>query len=458
MRRSEFGDELRELLLERNLTMRELARRIPIDAGQLSRVMNGKRLPSEELAQRCDEILGTDRALRLTAASVRSPMLDSAAPEVLPSSEQWHSADIVTALSEFTRKDLVMDRRQATRALATIVIGTALLEPVEQWFAGGSPEPSTGRRPSPVAFHEIERIENAAHLFRSWDDQFGGGLQRKAVVGQLNEVSDLLRDHWHAPVLRQRLFAVMSQLAETAATMSWDCGVAETAQAYYIMALRAAGQARDHLFGANVLAGMARQLLYLGRAGDALELVRLAQDGFTSATSGTNPAVVAMLKTREAWAHARQGRLGAFRRATSNAEDALRDDSAHDADTPYWIRYFDESELAGVTGGRLLETAHTQPHLAAEAAAQIERAIALRRPGILRSSALDYIGLAEARLLQGEPEEAARVGHEAASAVERTRSHRVQVTLAEFYRATQRSPATPPIAELQDRIRGLLAA
>ncbi len=31
-------------------------------------------------------------------------------------------------------------------------------------------------------------------MFRQWDAQCGGGLRRKAVVGQLHEVTDLLQE------------------------------------------------------------------------------------------------------------------------------------------------------------------------------------------------------------------------------------------------------------------------
>ncbi|WP_222932830.1 hypothetical protein [Nocardia yunnanensis] len=78
--------------------------------------------------------------------------------------------------------------------------------------------------------------------------------------------------------------------------MSWDSGQQATAQRYYVLAVRAARAAGDSAFAANSLAGMARQLLCLGRTADALELVRLAQDQAVNAT----PTVQAMLRTREA--------------------------------------------------------------------------------------------------------------------------------------------------------------
>jgi hypothetical protein len=332
-----------------------------------------------------------------------------------------------------------------------VVFGSALLEPLERWLASPA-ETSVPSRPGGIGYQELAQIEHAAQLFREWDDQFGGGLRRKAVIGQLNEVADLLRDT-HPPEIRRRLFGAMAQLAETAAIMSWDSGDQLLAQRYYVLALRAAKPAGDLAFAANIMAGMARQLLYLGHTSDALELVRVAQD---SAGQVATPTVRAMLHTREAWGFAKQGRLSAFRRATAKAEDALAD--ANRADDPHWITYFDHAELAGTTGGRLLDLAHEQPELADETAVHIERAVRERGPGHLRSAALDHIGLAETHLIQGELAEAARLGHEAAAIIEQTRSDRVRVKLVELYQHTTAHAAVPAIAELRERVRALVAA
>ncbi len=363
----------------------------------------------------------------------------------------WTAVDMVEIVSQFTRRDLTLDRREVARMLAGVVVGSALLEPLERWLSGGMEKPAAGR-PGSVGYQEVEQIENAARIFRDWDDEFGGGLRRKAVVGQLNEVADLLRDS-HPVEIRRRLFGAMAQLSETAPLMSWDSGRQALAQRYYLLALRASKAAGDRAFGANVMAAMARQLLYLGHAGDALELVRLAQEdsvGYATAS------VRSMLHTREAWAYAKLGRMSAFRRATGRAEDALAE--AKPTEDPYWITYFDVAELEGTAGGRLLELAHQDKRLADEAAGRISRAITLRRPGRLRSSALDQIGLAEARLIEGEMDEAARLGHHAAALVEQTPSDRVRVKLAELYQHSNAHADVPAIAGLRDRIRSLSAA
>ncbi len=151
-----------------------------------------------------------------------------------------------------------------------------------------------------------------------------------------------------------------------------------------------------------------------------------------------------------------RSRLAAFRRATSTAEDCLR--SAVPADDPYWISYFDEAELAGVTGGRLLEVAHRRSEYAEESASHIGRAVQLRRSHSLRSAALDQLGQAEIRLIQGEADEAGWLGSDATDTVAKTRSDRVRVKLVELYGYTEVYASVPSVAQLRDRIRAILNA
>ncbi|MFJ8364620.1 hypothetical protein [Streptomyces sp. NPDC093984] len=346
----------------------------------------------------------------------------------------------------------MMDRRAATRALAGAALsGAALLDSLEGWLQP-APAPEPGNRRGRIGMREVQELEGTARAFRAWDHRFGGGLRRKAVVGQLNEVASHLEEH-QAPDIERGLFRVMAYLGGTAATIAWDSGLQRQAQAYYLLALRAAHAGGDAAFGANVLAGMARQMLYRDRPQDALELVHVAQKG---AGRKAGARLRAMLHTREAWAYAALGRPSAFRRATEEAAEALAD--AETDDEPYWIAYFDEAELAGVTGGRLLEMARQQPKEHAEAAADsIRQAVKRRGPEAGRSHALDMIGLAECHFLMGDVVGAVDHTQHAVEAAARTQSTRVRAQLSQLYPYTVGRSVSPRVAEVRTMVRDLLS-
>ncbi|MET8829548.1 helix-turn-helix domain-containing protein [Streptomyces sp. NPDC004610] len=365
--------------------------------------------------------------------------------------EVWRPESTVNLAGELTRSDLVMNRRAATRALAGAALtGPPLLDTLEGFLqpAGGN---RSSQRQGRVGQREVEELESTARAFRAWDHRLGGGLRRKAVVGQLNEVASHLEEHQTAPVERG-LFRVMAHLGGTAATMAWDTGMQKQAQSYYMLALRAAHAGGDLAFGANVLAGMARQMLYKDRPQDALELVHLAQKG---AGKTVGPRVRAMLHTREAWSYAAMGRPAAFRRATQEAREALADSGADD---PYWIAYFDEAELAGVTGGRLLDMARSDPQYAEDAADHIRGALHRRGAEAGRSYALDLIGLAECHFLMGDVPGAVSNAHLAVDASTRTRSTRVRTQLSQLYPYTVGRSVSRTVGEVRSRIREVLSS
>ncbi|MFC5750492.1 helix-turn-helix domain-containing protein [Actinomadura rugatobispora] len=58
-----FGETLRRLIAEREIGVRELARRVPCDAGHLSKISHGIKRPSEQLASRLDDLLDANGEL-----------------------------------------------------------------------------------------------------------------------------------------------------------------------------------------------------------------------------------------------------------------------------------------------------------------------------------------------------------------------------------------------------------
>lgn len=65
-----FGEKLRALMAERELSQRKLAGLVPCDDGHLSKIANDRKRPSPELANRLDELLEANGTL---SALLRSP-------------------------------------------------------------------------------------------------------------------------------------------------------------------------------------------------------------------------------------------------------------------------------------------------------------------------------------------------------------------------------------------------
>ncbi|MQS35151.1 hypothetical protein [Streptomyces katsurahamanus] len=441
------------------LSQNKIGAACQLTPGKVSTIINGgQRVTSFDVVCRiADGLRIPGRLLGLAPRSWESqpaqqpaePSGDRAADDI-----PWRPDATAQLVVGLTRSDLVMDRRAMARALTVAAVtGTALLDPLEGWLLPAAKPvrpPHRGR----LGARDVAELEKSVRELRQWSRRFGGALRRKAVLGQLNEVAEALDEH-QTPAVETGLYRVMAQLAGTAATMAWDAGLHRRAQDYYRLALRAAHAGGDLVFGANVLAGMARQMLYRDRPDDALQLVQFAQEG---AREVMGPRVRAMLHTREAWALAAQGRLAGFERATARAAEALADAGPQE-DEPPWIAYFDRAELAGVTGGRLLELARRDPRRHAErAAADIRTALSARGAEAGRGHTLDLIGLAECRFLLGDIVGGAT---EAGRAIEVSRlnpSGRVRAQLEQLYPYTVEHHASGPVREARDGIRDLLSS
>uniref|UniRef100_UPI0009BCF6EB hypothetical protein n=1 Tax=Streptomyces viridosporus TaxID=67581 RepID=UPI0009BCF6EB len=297
------------------------------------------------------------------------------------------------------------------------------------------PEPdpvaSPGRARGRLSKPELDLLEATTVMFRQWDAQCGGGLRRKAVVGQLHEVTDLLQEPQPETTTR-RLFKVAAELAELAGWMSYDVGLQPTAQKYFVLALHAAKEAGDRPLGSYVLSSMSRQMIHLGRPEDALELIHLAQYGSRDCAS---PRTQSMLYAMEARAYANMGQPGRCKRAVRMAEDTFAEAAEWDEPDPDWIRFFSEAELYAENSHSFRDLAYVagrSPTYASLAEPLMQRAVELfgQESGEhQRSYALNLIGKATVHLLQREPEQGVVFATEAIKAAKKVRSERVNTRI-----------------------------
>ncbi len=231
--------------------------------------------------------------------------------------------------------------------------------------------------------------------------------------------------------------------------MSHDVGLEPTAQKYFVIAAQAAKEADDRPRAGEAISRAARQMMHLGRADDALDLMRAANAG---GGADALPRTRAMLHTVEAWAQAALGRSQATRRALGEAEELfVRDDAEAQ---PSWMQLFNEAELHGMQALVYRTLAEHDATAVPLAARHAGLAIELRaRNGRERSVLLDRITLASVHWLSGEPDEAHTQAKLAMASIGQTSSHRTWDRLREMYRLTARYQGLPVVDELRDELR-----
>ncbi|UCM90718.1 transcriptional repressor NsdA [Streptomyces marincola] len=467
-----------ELARQVNRRARQLgAHHVSTDTSRVRRWLDGEqprepipRILSELFSERFGCVVGVeDLGLRSLPRSAAVSGVD------LP----WAGPQTVALINEFSRSDLMLGRRGFLGTSLTMSAGPALIEPMQRWLVPtpGLPEPAPGARLSPLPVRdgsgarrmaglsepELSQLEASTAQFRRWDAQAGGGLRRKAVVGQLHEVTDLLQES-HGEDARRRLFRITAELSELAGWMSYDIGLQPTAQKYFVLALHAAKEAEDRPLGAYVLSKMSRQMIHLGRAEDALELIHLAQYG---SRERATPRTQSMLYALEARAYATLGQPPKCHRAVRMAEDAFAEAGPGDHD-PDWIGFFSEAELHAENAHSYRDLAYVagrSPAYLSRARPLMERAVELFAAeceadpagGHQRSYALNLIGMATVHLLDREAEACAERANHATALAGRLRSERVNNRLRKTWSAAERAfGRLPEVTQVTERLSGEL--
>ncbi|MET9502327.1 hypothetical protein ABZY42_11430 [Streptomyces sp. NPDC006622] len=425
-----------ELARQVNRRARQLgANHISTDTSRVRRWLDGEnprepipRILSDLFSERFGCVVSVEELGLRTARQV---------PSAIGVDLPWTGPQTVALLSEFSRSDLMLARRGFLGTSLALSAGPTLIEPMQRWLVPSPPAAHadadslpTSRARGRLSKPELELLESTTVMFRQWDAQCGGGLRRKAVVGQLHEVTDLLQEPQPEATSR-KLFKVAAELAELAGWMSYDVGLQPTAQKYFVLALHAAKEAGDRPLGSYVLSSMSRQMIHLGRPEDALELIHLAQYGSRDCAG---PRTQSMLYAMEARAYANMGQPGRCKRAVRMAEDTFADADDWDEPDPDWIRFFSEAELYGENSHSYRDLAYVagrSPTYASLAEPLMQKAVDLfaKDGEHQRSYVLNLIGMATVHLLRQEPEQSAVLAAQAMKAAKRVRSERVNTRI-----------------------------
>jgi tetratricopeptide (TPR) repeat protein len=357
-------------------------------------------------------------------------------------------------MARFTVADLA-SRRDVLKALAALG-GSTLTWPVSHWAAALGP--MTGARRAPIGVDEVAELENAARVFRRWDAQNGGGLHRKAVVGQLRATNELLEGS-RPPELQRRLFGLTAELAQIAGWMTYDSGMHGVAQRYFVLALRACREGGEPALAAKIIGDMADLSHTLGRHDDELELLRTAIRGLGARRLGTNAAELFGLQAR---AYAELGQEPEARRSVDASLDAYRASLVEPL--PDWSYYLSEASVAGLATDTYTElAARSGSKREATAYASIAEqhaagASSLRDELFVRSRVFDAVRLAMIRMAQGEPAEAARIAGHALDLADNVSSTLVVDELMRFRSGLASHYSTvPEVQQFQLHLRTYLA-
>jgi transcriptional regulator with XRE-family HTH domain len=413
----DFASLVRSLLTDRKMSANALAQEIPVDAGHLSRVLNGKRRPSLDLARGCDRVFGTGELL---ADAVRGSA---------------RSTEEARGQAEVEVADGLAARRRVLLGGIAIVAGAAGLFDVR---------PAAARRRLGRA--DVARVEAVTALYRSVDYEHGGGVLVRDV-GRFAEAASALLEQSYPVALAPSLLAAVAAARQLAGWTAFDTGRHADAQRHFLSAERAALAAGDKLLTARVRYCQARQFQHLRHNRDALDTLRLARDHLGAAAT---PAVNAMLHGAQA---ASQAAIGDNSGAVTSLGEASGDfERIRDEGEPSWMGFYDQGELLAQYGRVYRDLARDDPRYGGEAVTWVRQAIAGFGPTNVRSTVLNEVGLCSALFLADEPEEALAVGQRVLDQAGQVSSQRVQDRIVNLRRDLGRHAGLPEVADFAHRL------
>lgn len=299
--------------------------------------------------------------------------------------------------------------------------------------------------PSVVGYAEVAEVRNAAQAFAGWDNRYGSGFLREAVVAQLGYCAELL-DARCSEDVRADLFSAVGFLAHVTGWMAFDAYAHDDARRMYQFALYCAEESEDWHLRAKVLSCMARQAIWCGDPDAGLTLIELAMVRSDRLTATER----AMLHTDRARALAKLGRVQDAAAAVGLADEEFS--HARPANDPVTVHYYDAAVHAGETGRAMWDVAVHHGHFITEARHRLSTAVTAHGEEFARARVMDQIKIASLVMVIGDPAEAAVIGGQALDAASTIRSRRAADFMRELRRFGEPHERLTVVAELAHRI------
>ncbi|MGH3985601.1 MAG: helix-turn-helix domain-containing protein [Pseudonocardiaceae bacterium] len=363
-----LGAELRRLRIDRGLTLGQLGRLVEYSWQHLGAIERGTAVPSEVVVSACDAaVLANGRLVSMLPAVIREQARVRHQHEA--ARRAGRSTDLVGARARQVCEDDLDWARLADAARRPSRLSTAVVDDLEL---------ITDRQRR--LYHELSSAEMMVHV------QAHGGL-----------LASLL-DSAQRDSLRHRVASAAAEAAGFAAWLWYDLGDLYTMSHCYQQASLAAAESsntglRSYILGYQGLVARAQ-----GRPESALGFFDEARQ--TAQRSASNPTR-SWLTVLTADALARVGRS---REALATLDTSRSLLAGQDSWTDEWMYDFDEGGLAVHAGTCLLTVGRPE-----SAAAAFTDALRLLPASCERRGAEIQVGLAAARLVSRDVEEAQRL-------------------------------------------------
>ncbi|MEV6242628.1 hypothetical protein [Lentzea sp. NPDC051838] len=258
--------------------------------------------------------------------------------------------------------------------------------------------PSLPSPHSKIGLVHVRHLRAMTAALRAVDYRYGGGSCRTQVEALLSWC-DKAFAHSASAAVRRDFRGAIAELHSLAGWTAFDAGLGGSAHRHFLLAL---DFAQDEDLVANIRYRMGRVHLHHGGPAEALGMFR--QASLIATSHHTN----AILAANQAWCYAEMGqRVPALAMLGRAHDEFARGDV--DSAAP-WAAFFDENDLAGITGaiyttlGRTVDVSFAQPAITA-----LMQAATGYRDDMTRSRTFSLIALSLNHLVAGDADEAAAV-------------------------------------------------
>jgi transcriptional regulator with XRE-family HTH domain len=285
-----FPDRMRQLRVERGLSLRDLAKLTIHGKTYLHELETGRKQPTTHVAKRIDDALTAGGEL-LALATTRG----------------------------VGRREFV-----AAAGLAVALPQTLLAH---------------GRQ---VGSEVPAQLSDRTARLRRIDDYLGGADTYRMYASEVDYTTHLVQDGTYSEATGRALLAVLAEQSQLAGWAAFDAGRHDDAGRMYHMSLAAARDAANSALAGNALAFLAYQELSLG--GSGVDTATAAR----KTAAATTPGVRALLHFRSAWAHAMDGDVAEVEQHLGLGSTCLTE--RDDRPEPDWVYWVDQAEAEIMTG------------------------------------------------------------------------------------------------------------